>query len=266
MKKLLFQALAIIVLFFLTWSAINTVDWMTIFKVKQRTETIEEKLGELFWDLFKSSQNEIKDKEILDVIDSILTKICTVNDIDKSQLKLHVLDNSEVNAFALPDKHLVIYTGLITSLDNAFELSGVISHELAHIESNHVMKKLIKEVGLSVLISMTTGNSGSDIIQMSSKILSSTAYDRSLEREADILAADYLMKANVDPEHLANFLFRISIENHTFPQQLTWISTHPDAKERAMYIIEYAQGKTFETDSILSNNTWVGLLSNLKKD
>ena len=44
------------------------------------------------------------------------------------------------------------------------------------------MKKLIKEVGLSVLISMTTGQGGTEIIQETAKLLSSSAFDRSLEK------------------------------------------------------------------------------------
>jgi hypothetical protein len=35
------------------------------------------------------------------------------------------------------------------------------------------MKKLVNEIGLSVLISMTTGNGGSEVIKETAKMLSS---------------------------------------------------------------------------------------------
>ncbi len=71
-----------------------------------------------------------------------------VNDIDRDKIKVHLLFKDEVNAFALPDGHLVIFSGLILESENPEELSGVLAHELAHIELNHVMTKLMREVGL----------------------------------------------------------------------------------------------------------------------
>ena len=91
-----------------------------------------------------------------------MSKVCRANSIDRGKIKVHVLENSEVNAFALPAGHLVIYSGLIDDAGSAEELSGVICHELAHITEKHVMKSLAKELGLSVLISATTGE-GSDV-------------------------------------------------------------------------------------------------------
>jgi len=123
------------------------------------------------------------------------------NNIEKTQIIIHVLNNKEVNAFVLPNGHLVLYSGLIVAAENQEELSGVICHELAHIELNHVVKKLIKEVGLSVLISMTTGG-GTDIIKETAKMLSTTAFDRSMEKKADIKAVEYLVKANINPESI----------------------------------------------------------------
>jgi predicted Zn-dependent protease len=76
-----------------------------------------------------------------------------------------VLNNDEINAFALPNGHLIVYSGLILNSDNQEELIGFICHEIAHIALNHIMKRLVKEIGTSVLISMTTGNGGSEIIK-----------------------------------------------------------------------------------------------------
>jgi predicted Zn-dependent protease len=138
---------------------------------------------------------------------------------------------------------LVIYTGLIAACENEAELYGVIGHELAHMEKNHVMNKLIKEIGLSVLISMTTGNGNAEMIKEAIKHLSSTAYDRSLETEADLTAVEYLEKASINPEPFANFLYRLADETKHLPSQIYWISTHPESKERAEEIIQHIQNK-----------------------
>lgn len=254
MKKILLELLLSVLLIAVVWFGLSRVDWMKLLDIEQATQNTEEKIGDLFWKLLKSSETEISSDSIVAPVDSMLTRICTANTIDRKKVKLHLLRKDEINAFALPNNHLVIYSGLIAACENEAELYGVIGHELAHIEKNHVMNKLIKEVGLSVLISMSTGNGNAEVIKETLKHLSSTAYDRSLETEADLTAADYLIKAGINPEPFANFLYRLADETKNLPSQIYWISTHPESKERAEKIIEQIKGKSFpkaeEQDSL----------------
>jgi len=256
MKKIIIKGAITILLFFGTWFALTQIDWVKVFKVQKVTDKTEQKLGELFWEIFKKTEKENKNIHVVNSIESIVTQICKSNKIDRETIKIHVLNKDEINAFALPNGHLIVYSGLILNSDNQEELIGVICHEIAHIELNHVMKKLVKEIGLSVLISMTTGNGGSEIIKETAKILSSSAFDRSLEKEADIKAVDYLVSAKVNPEPFANFLYKPSNKEHDAIEYLTWISTHPDSKERAEYIIEYSKNKLTGYEPILSTETW----------
>ncbi len=263
MKKTFTQGIVIIVLFFSTWFLLTQLDWMTIFKVEKITDKTEEKLGELFWDNFKKSEKENMNPYVASSIDTIVNKICIENEIDKQKLKLHIFDKDEVNAFALPNGHLLIYSGLILAAENQEELGGVICHEIAHIQLNHVMKKLIKEVGLSVIISMASGNGGAEIIKETAKLLSSTAFDRSLEKEADIKAVEYLINAKINPEAFANFLYKQSADEHEALKYLSWLNTHPDSKERAEYIIAYCENKSVKYEPILSTATWEKLKEEL---
>lgn len=266
MIKIILQGLFTIVLFFTAWFALSQINWTSIFKVQKVTDKTEEKLGELFWENFQISENEIKYPIVVNSIDSIITKICDANNINKDFLKVHILYKDEINAFALPNGHLVIYSGLILNSENQEELTGVICHEIAHIQLKHVMKKLITEIGLSTLISITTGNGGTEIINATAKMLSSSAFDRNLEKEADIKAVDYLVKAKINPEPFANFLFKLSENETEESKYLTWISTHPDSKERAQYIIEYNKNKQTKYETVLSENTWIKLKSKLKEE
>jgi predicted Zn-dependent protease len=258
MKKIIIQGLISVFLFLGIWFVLNQIDWLNIFKVQQLSNKTEQKLGDLFWDVYKKSEKEISNIYVVNSVDSIVSQICRSNKIDIDKLKIHVVKKDDINAFALPNGHLVIYTGLILNSDNQEELTGVICHEIAHIEQNHVNKKLVKEIGLSALISMTTGG-GAEVIKETAKLLSSSSFDRSLEKEADIKAVDYLLNANVNPEPFANFLSKLSDTEDETTKYLTWISTHPDSKERAEYIIEYSKGKLKEFKPILSNETWARL-------
>lgn len=256
MKKIIVQGVITILLFFGTWFALTQIDLINVFKVQKITNTTEQKLGDFIWETFKKTEKENKNIHVTNSIESIVNQICKSNKIDRETIKIHVLNNDEINAFALPNGHLIVYSGLILNSDNQEELTGVICHEIAHIELNHVMKTLVKEIGLSVLISMTTGNAGAEIIKETAKILSSSAFDRSFEKEADIKAVDYLVSAKVNPEPFANFLYKQSNKEYDATDYLTWFSTHPDSKERAEYIIEYSKNKLTDYESILSIETW----------
>ena len=263
MKKIVLQFSVIVILFFATWFGLRQIDWVSVFNVQEATKSTEEKLGDLFWKMFSKTENEIQSTTIQNSIDTLVTHICKNNSIDRSKIKIHILRNEEINAFTLPNNHLVIYSGLIKSSENEAELLGVISHELAHMEKNHVMKKLMKEVGLSVLISMTTNNAGGEIIKKTAKMLSSSAYDRDLETEADLTAVEYLLNSNIDPEPFANFLYRLSDEEKNIPNQVYWISTHPESKERAERIIESLKHKSITKGSVLTKEKWDLLKSKL---
>ena len=264
MKKIIIQGAITVLLFFGTWLALSKVDWVKVFKVQKVTDKTEQKLGDIFWEAFKKTEEENKNIHVVNSIDSIVTHICKSNKINREAIKVHVLNKDDINAFALPNGHLIIYSGLINNSDNQEELTGVICHEIAHIELNHVMKKLIKEIGLSVLISMTTGNGGTEIIKETAKMLSSSAFDRNLEKEADIKAVTYLTTAKVNPEPFANFLYKLSDKEHEATKYLTWISTHPDSKERAEYIIEHSKDKLTDYKPILTTETWGKLKEELK--
>lgn len=265
MKKTIIQGALSILLFFGTWFVLTKINWVKVFKVQKVTDKTEKKLGDLFWELFQQTEKENKNPFVVNSIDSIVNRICSANKIDREFIKVHILNKGDINAFALPNGHLIVYSGLITNSDNQEQLSGVICHEIAHINLNHVMKKLVKEIGLSVLISMTTGNGGSEIIKETAKMLSSSAFDRSLEKEADIKAVDYLIKAKINPEPFADFLFKLSDKENEATKYLTWISTHPDSRERAEYIIEYSKDKKSIYTGIITTETWDKLKEKLNE-
>jgi len=54
----------------------------------------------------------------------------------------HVLENSMVNAFALPGGYLIFTTGLLREVRNEAELAGVIGHEIAHVDKRHCIASL----------------------------------------------------------------------------------------------------------------------------
>jgi predicted Zn-dependent protease len=264
MKNTTTQGLVIVGFFFSMLFILNQVNWMQIFKVQQTTAQTNKKLGELFWDFYKKSETLNENKTVITAVDSIVNNICKANKIERKNIKVHVVNKNEVNAFALPNGHLVVNTALIDSCKTSEELAGVIAHEIAHIEYNHVMNKLVKEIGLTILISMTTGSTGSETIKGAIKLLTSSAFDRKLEKEADIKAVDYLVNAGINPIGFSNFLSRLDEQGNTSAKYLSWVSTHPESKTRAKYIIKYSKTKKETNFNSPDLSAWENVQKSLK--
>lgn len=261
--KTLFKGLLLLTCVLGTWILLSQIDYLTFFQINKAKSTAEKNIGEMIWDNVKRTEDIIVNDSITKTIDKLLKPLCKENGIKRDSLKVHIIKQDEVNAFALPNGHLVVYSGLIEASKNEQALLGVLGHEIAHIEKNHVMKKLSKEIGFSVLMSITTGNNSGSVLREIMHTLSSSAYDRSLEKEADITSVEYLQKAKIDPAPFADFLYDMSLDNN-LPSALSWINTHPDSEERAKYILEYIKGKKEKSKPILNQSEWTGLKKAVK--
>src|SRR5690606_13967989 len=228
-----------IALFFCVWFGLSRVEWVGHFHIRQTRIDLEQKLGELIWDVIRNTEKEITDTRIYQPIDSMFSLICRENGIDRKRIQIHILDSDITNAFALPGKRIVVYSGLIQDCHVPEELCGVMAHELAHIEKGHIMRKLIKETGLQMLIT-ASGGGHSEMIRQALGFLSSKAYDSNHEKEADIASTDYLIRAGMSPEPFAGFMYTLSAKEGNVPDAMYWLNTHPASDQRAKDILDYA--------------------------
>lgn len=262
--KILTHFAVLLISFFAVWFGLSQIRFIDEEDLRGFAKENERRLGELILESITTTNEKIKNEKIHAVIDSIKVRICRTKAVDCDKIKIHIIRNSEINAFALPDNQMIIYTGLIEYAENAEELAGVMAHEIGHMEKNHVMKKLVKEIGLEMLFAIAGGDAGYEIVRQTGKTLSSSAFDREQEREADEYAVETLALSNVDPQHLSNLFFRLS-QKHNMPEELAWISTHPDSKERAADIIRKKKEFTFASDLIIKT-AWVHVKNMLRNE
>ena len=262
--KAILRILGAVVFFVGSWLLLAQVNWVEHFGVKEITESSEEKLSEFIKEHIERSEEVIRDKEVLNTIDSILNTITKDNFINKDDIKVIVVNNEVVNAYALPSEYMVLNSGLIKACNSAEALAGVMAHELGHIQMQHVKKKLLKEVGVAVLVSSTSGGGG-EVIQQITKTLSSTAYDRSLEEEADEKAVTYMINAEIDPEPLAEFFYELSMKEPEFMSKLDWVSTHKNSEERAEEIVTRLKSESYDVRPVLQPGSWKALQEKLKE-
>ena len=117
------------------------------------------------------------------------------------------------------------------------------------------MKKLSKELGYSVLLTAAGGSKGGAMAREILKALTSSAYDRSLEKEADITSVDYMINAKVDPKPMADFMYQMA-QDSNMDKSMYWIADHPESEERAKYILDYLKGKKYKKQSTISKTEW----------
>lgn len=254
-QRTIAQALIIIGTFLLIWFGFSQIDFMKHFKVRERTDDMEHRLGDMIWKQIKDTEEVVTNDTIVKQLDDLLKPLCEANHIDRDSLKVHIIKKDEINAFALPNNHLVVYTGLIEDVKRQEALQGVLGHEIAHIENNHVMKKLSKEIGYSVLLGATGGTSGNQLAREILKSLSSSAYDRELEKDADITSVDYMIAAHIDPKPMADFMYQMA-QNSNMDKSMYWIADHPESEERAKYILDYIKGRKLKNKQTISDEKW----------
>ena len=262
--KLLLEFFVIATCFFIVWFGFSQIDFINEDDVKKISRQGEKKLGELILEGLDHQTKDFDDSKTKPYIDSIARRICDANQVVFDSIKIHIIRSSEVNAFALPDRHLVIYTALLEDAKNAEEVAGVIGHEIGHMEKDHIMKKLVKEIGISLIMIITGGGENLEVIKEAGRLLSSTAFDRSQEQEADDYAVEALKAAKIDIEPFGNFLFRLSTYKD-LPDGLVWISTHPESKERAAIIFKKKKELTYQAEPIIQT-PWSEVVKTVKDD
>jgi len=153
----------------------------------------------------------------------------------KNGIKIHMMANPMVNAFALPGGDIIVCRGLVKESRTPDELAGVIAHEAAHVELRHNMQQIVKNTGISILVILTIG-SGFDQAETAetlaeiSGMLINLKYSRTFEEEADRLGAEKLNRAGVSPEGLARFLEHLPEQKGLL---ISYMSTHPESSKRA---------------------------------
>lgn len=255
MKKFLGQLLLFAIAFLGIWWGLSLIPWREKLSIKSSAKEWQEDLAEMILDLHRANRKELSDSAFLKPIFAISDELCRANHLDTANIRLHVFEDGQVNAFALPGGHLVIHSELIAYCDNPEMLAGVMAHEIAHLELDHVSQKLIKEIGLNTLVALSGGAQNAGLLKQVLYTLSSRGFDRKMEAEADRLAVRYMRNANLDSRQLAFFLQKLSDRSPDLPEALQWISTHPDLENRVTEILKQSD-ELFLPQTLIDEDSW----------
>lgn len=150
--------------------------------------------------------------------------------------RFHIVDNAEINAFAIPGGHIYVHTGLVRATDNAAELASVLAHELSHGVARHGTENLTKQYGFSIVAGLVLGNNPPVYQQILAQILGGglfAKYGRDAEREADRLGIQTMYEAGYDPTGSVTMFQELLAERKSSPSGISkFFSSHPVTEER----------------------------------
>ena len=158
---------------------------------------------------------------------------------------LVVINDAQINAFAVPGGLFALNAGLITSARNMDEVAGVMAHEVAHVSQRHYSRSqeafkgqgLLTLAGLLVgalVASQADGDVGTAVMLGTQAALMDKQlnYSRNQEREADRIGMQYMYSAGYNPQSMADF-FEVM---HRATSQVSFLPdfwlTHPLSTER----------------------------------
>ncbi|RMX03055.1 peptidase M48 [Corticibacter populi] len=128
-------------------------------------------------------------------------------------------------------------------------LMGVLAHEMGHVLHRHSSRQLIEQGVLGGMLSLAMGDV-SGWVALAGTGLTSLAYGRRHEREADCFALALLRHQRLSPLPLARLLGRMTqVDAETAQSRsasaLDWLSTHPDAGGR---VAGFQRGESLQCD------------------
>lgn len=146
------------------------------------------------------------------------------------------------NAFALPDGTLVITDELIRLADGDRDMvTGVLAHEIGHVEYEHSLRQLYRVAGMTGLIMLIAGDVGSGVEEVltDGTALLALSYSREAESQADRHSVELMARAGLDPAAIGRF-FALLERKFGDHDETSMLSTHPGTPERRKAIDDYA--------------------------
>lgn len=207
----------------------------------------EEQLGESAFAELTAGATVLSEGAAVDAVNAIGGRLTA--EIDSPyRFQWHVVDDPQINAFAVPAGHVVVFTGLLNAADTPEEVAGVLAHEVQHVVLRHSLQGLVRSLGWSATIKILFGSSGplAGVGQLADR-LGSLTFSREQETAADLQGLKLLQRAQIDPQGMVTFFEKLAREE----SGMALLSTHPMSADRAERLrAEIVQAGSWPTEPL----------------
>ncbi len=194
----------------------------------------------------------IEDRRIDDYLDRLGQRLVDAAPAElnnpKFQYSFTPVNLKEINAFALPGGPMFVNRGMVEAAATEGEVVGVMAHELSHVLLRHGTANATKAQGFQLgalagaIAGAVVGGGWGEVISQGSQFGLGTwllKYSREYEKQADLLGAQIMARAEYDPRDLGRMFETIEKQSKggSGPQ---WTNSHPNPGNRWQYIAKEA--------------------------
>lgn len=196
----------------------------------------------------------VRDPEITRYITVLGDSIARVSDNRDLRWTFNVVDQPDINAFAVPGGHIYVYRGLIEHTANMSELAGVLGHEIAHVTQRHSMFQMRDQqranvgvtLGCILAPSVCSGAGGAAINVIGGGAFAK--FSRDDEAEADRYGVTYVTRAGIDPRGMPSMFRTLIAERKSNPTGVdNFFASHPVEESR----VEATQAEIGKIDPVI---------------
>lgn len=199
----------------------------------------EDEIGDRYAEMVQRQVTVMRDPSVERYLEGLGQRLVAVSDRENRDWHFYVVDDSVINAFALPGGHIFVNRGLIERAASFHELAGVLGHEVAHVTLRHSadQMKLRQQtnIALTILCSIVDfcGSTAGQLVIGVGGQLVFAKYSRGDESEADSAAVEYLYRAGIDPQGVPAFFARLLEARGRDATVLdAWLGSHPLEEDR----------------------------------
>jgi predicted Zn-dependent protease len=212
------------------------------------------------------------DDPLVRYVNRVGQRVAKVSDRPELFYRFHVVDDAEINAFALPGGYIYIDRGLLTHMNSEAELAAVLGHEIGHVTARHAVEQYTKaqayNLGMAVTSIFVPVPYGTDLLGNLLATAIIRGYGREDELQADELSIKYITAAGYDPNATAGILRTLKLlEDIQAKEQKDTtgkapeeyhgaFSTHPETEKRILEAVaeakeeQHAPGKIDRMDML----------------
>lgn len=198
----------------------------------------------------------VSNAELTGYVQRIGSRLAKSKRAESFPFTFEVINDSSINAFALPGGPMFVHTGLLAALDNESQLAGVLAHEMSHVTLRHgtsqVSKANLLQLGVMIgTAGMGNGSMWSRLGQLGIGLGANSLllrYSREAEKEADLNGAQIMHEVGYDPAQMARFFQKLENSGGDNSRLANFLSDHPTPGNRVKYVEEqnrYLPKKTY---------------------
>lgn len=144
---------------------------------------------------------------------------------NRDEFTIYLIPSPVKNAYAMPGKVIVFHDALLKDLNSLEAFTGILAHEVAHVEKDHLKRQIVKTLLTKWMIFAVFGDGGAIV-----ESVVSGKYNQMEEIEADEEAAKDLHRAKIDPLPVGKFFEKGKKEEDILTKYLVF--SHPSYEER----------------------------------